>query len=171
MKIQSVSPSLARNAFPVGFLTVTDPQEITHNHTYYAADHRTIRLTPGRYVVSMICEGGYTIPMPYWLVYGIDCEELENCCYSSFAGNNFAVDRRVNTGPSVYTVQQYAYQIATVGAAFGKFEPLSNMPDPMGLSVQHVEWARAHTPTWEALATLRAALIAEANAMPDPVSA
>lgn len=87
------------------------PREFTRCPSYYAADTETLRVKPGEYLARITFEGGYTIPMPYWLLIGIDTERVEGRLYSGCGGLNFAVTE-LKAGEAVrYTIQQYRYQI------------------------------------------------------------
>lgn len=87
-------------------------REFSHCPSYYAADTETLTVKPGHYPARLTFEGGYTIPMPYWLLIGIDCERVSGRLYSGFGGNNFA-HTELPKGEAVrHTIQMYQYQIA-----------------------------------------------------------
>lgn len=147
---------------PIGTVTITEAREITYCHTYYAADSRTDRLIPGTYPVILTLEGGYILPMPYWLLYSVACEVLSDKCYSGFGGVNFAVESRPPRRDT-YSVQ------GSIGlSVLPGFVPHPDLPEPELLMSKapgvYIEWARKYTPTWEAAKALSGKLSAVAAA-------
>lgn len=96
----------------VGHWIVGEGETVDRCPSYYAADHERLALTPGRYPVRLRFVGGYTIPMPYWLLVGIDATRVSGALYSGCGGRNFA-RTDLPAGEAVsYAVQAYAYQLA-----------------------------------------------------------
>lgn len=96
----------------IGTWHETGERQITRCPSYYAADTETLALKPGDYDARLSFEGGYTIPMPYWLLIGIDAERVEGRLYSGFGGCNFSSTDLPKGERVTYTVQKYSYQIA-----------------------------------------------------------
>lgn len=92
----------------IGHWTEKQSRDLTRCPSYYAADTETIRTKPGKYTVTLVFEGGYTVPMPYWLCCGIDGDRIDGRLYSGFGGVNFA-STKLPKEPTVYHVQTYAY--------------------------------------------------------------
>jgi hypothetical protein len=95
----------------IGTWHETQTREFSHCPSYYAADTETLRVKVGAYSVRLSFEGGYTIPMPYWLLIGIDTDRIDGRLYSGFGGLNFA-STELPKAPVRYTIQMYAYQLA-----------------------------------------------------------
>lgn len=86
-------------------------REVTRCPSYYAADTETLRTVPGDYPVRIAFVGGYMVPMPYWLLVGIDAERVDGRLYSGFGGVNFA-STELPKGEAVrYTIQGYDYEL------------------------------------------------------------
>lgn len=94
----------------IGYWIEKAPREL-EAHTSFAADWITHRTRPGRYPVYMTFEGGYTVPMPYWVLCGIDSDVTAGKTYSALGGNIFA-SRDVKREPSKYHVQTYTGALA-----------------------------------------------------------
>lgn len=94
-----------------------EAREFSHCPSYYAADHEKLRVIPGDYEARLMLVGGYTFPMPQWLLVGIKTTRLSGALYSGFGGVNFA-SRQLPVGEAVdYTIQTHSYQIAEAVAA------------------------------------------------------
>jgi len=84
----------------IGFYIEKEPRKITA-HTSYAADwieHETI---PGKYPVYLVDN--------YWLCFGIKSNIIASQYFNGFGGVNYSSVKNSDLGPSVYTVQMYAY--------------------------------------------------------------
>jgi hypothetical protein len=79
-------------------------------HTSYAADHIEHETVPGDYDLYCLFEGGYLIPMPYWLIARVDSKVVSGGMYSGFGGVNFAFTP-ADKGKSYYSTQLYAYML------------------------------------------------------------
>lgn len=105
--------------------------------SYYAADHETLQTVPGDYPLNLRIVGGYTVPMPYWLLVSVPADRTDGRLYSGFGGVNFA-STELPRERTTYTVQMYAYQLAELVAA-GKV----TVDAPFaGLVDDRIEWAR-----------------------------
>lgn len=93
----------------IGYINETG-REITRCPGYYAADWEKLQLKPGRYEIRVTVEGGYTCPMPYWLVAGIDARRVEGKTYSGFGGVNYS-SRDLPVEDVTYNFQTYAYHL------------------------------------------------------------
>lgn len=87
-----------------------EAREFSHCPSYYAADYEVLKTRPGEYDLRLTFEGGYTIPMPYWLLVGIQTDRLRGALYSGFCGNNFA-QTDLPQEPVLHTSQMYAYEL------------------------------------------------------------
>lgn len=94
----------------IGTWHETAPRELSRSPSYYAADHEELITKAGDYRVGITFEGGYNIPMPYWMLIGIDCRVTGGGLYSGFAGVNFACTP-IEPRDDVYTIQGYSYQL------------------------------------------------------------
>ena len=92
----------------IGHWVEKAPRKLSRCPGYYAADWEEHVTKPGRYPLVMVFVGGYTCPMPYWIVTGIDSEIVDGQTYSGFGGLNFA-SKEARKGPSRYPVQTYGY--------------------------------------------------------------
>lgn len=126
----------------VGYYTEKATRELIE-HTSYAADWVRHMTKPGRYPVYLTFEEGFTIPMPYWLTYGIDTDIVDGCTYSGYGGVIIG-STPVKRGPSKYTLQQYSYQAPTL-LQHG-LELLPGM-EWVGLPDQ-IAYVKEHYPTW-----------------------
>jgi hypothetical protein len=96
----------------IGMWVERAPRELTYCPTYYAADHETVRTEPGTYPLTLMFIGGYTVPMPQWLLATIPAVRLAGALYSGFGGVNFA-ETPLRPGVRLdYHVQIGAYQLA-----------------------------------------------------------
>jgi hypothetical protein len=89
--------------------------EVTENHTSYAADHRTYRVLPGTYEMRLVGRPG-----SQEVIVTVDVDVLNDTTYSGFGGVNYASTVRENF-PSTKTYQVYDYQAAKAlsdGTAF-----------------------------------------------------
>lgn len=101
----------------IGMWIESEAREISHCPSYYAADHETLAIKPGYYPARLIFQGGYNIPMPYWLMVTLESERIEGRLYSGFGGNNFA-STELPKGEAVrHSLQMYQYQIREYVAA------------------------------------------------------
>lgn len=88
-----------------------EAREFSRCPSYYAADTETLRVEPGDYQARVTFEGGYNVPMPYWLLVGIECTRVSGRLYSGFGGVNFG-STELKAGELVrYCSQMYSYQI------------------------------------------------------------
>jgi hypothetical protein len=93
----------------IGTWNETAPREITHCPSYYAADTETLAIRPGTYPVRVTFEGGYTVPMPYWLLVGIDTTRVSGRLFSGCGGVNYGATE-LPAGEAVrYVVQMHQY--------------------------------------------------------------
>lgn len=143
----------------VGYWREPEARTLTHCPSYYAADTETLAIPAGRYPVRLSFAGGYTVPMPQWLLVGIDCTRVSGRLFSGFGGVNFA-HRDLPAGEPVrHCLQLYAYQAAELEAS-GRLELLPGF-----------EWVRERKPwehvnapkDWQAVSAL---LAAERDAVP-----
>ncbi len=108
----------------IGTVTIDEiGDEVTENHTSYAADHRTYRVLPGAYEIRLTGHPGAE-----QVVVTVDVEVLNDTTYSGFGGVNYASTVRENFR-ATKTYQLYDYQAAealTRGTAFlGGFAQLA----------------------------------------------
>lgn len=87
-------------------------REIRHCPSYYAADHETLKTKAGDYPARLCFKGGYTKPMPEWLLVSVASTRIDGRLYSGFGGNNFASTELEAGADVAYHVQKNAYQIA-----------------------------------------------------------
>lgn len=80
-------------------------------HTSYAADAIDIRTRPGDYDLNITFVAGYTIPMPMYLLAGIEAEVTGGGYYSGFGGVNHHFSP-AKLGSTKENVQMYMYQLA-----------------------------------------------------------
>lgn len=79
--------------------------------SYYAADHETLETKPGDYPVRIVFVGGYTVPMPQWMLIGIPSTRLDGRLYSGCGGVNYS-STELPKGEAVdYVSQWYAYSL------------------------------------------------------------
>lgn len=123
----------------LGTVTITEPQApFTENHTYYAADHRTVQVLPGTYEVRLTKDGS-----PQVLV-TVDAEITNDTTYSGVGGVNYAsTTREPHRGTK--TFQMYDYSVADTlckGTAFlgGEFRFAEGVT---------IEVAHMSLPLWE----------------------
>lgn len=74
----------------IGTWHEAEAREIQRCPSYYAADHETLRTTPGAYPLSVEFRYGYTVPMPDAPTAPIDTVRVSGALYSGFGGVNFA---------------------------------------------------------------------------------
>jgi len=140
--------------FTVGHYIVNEASEVTRCPSYYAADHETLRLKPGRYPVRVMVEGqelfkngvdGKWCPVPRWLLVGVASERVSGRLYNGFGGVNYS-STELPAGEAVeYGLQFNPYQIAGLIAA-GKVEPLPGMESVCaGMADNHYDLARQWT--------------------------
>jgi hypothetical protein len=131
----------------IGHYIVSEAKEIQHCPSYYAADYEILRLTPGRYEMRVTFVGGYTCPMPYWLLAQVDSTRVEGALYSGFGGVNFG-RTELPAGETVkYGIQTNAFNLKRL-IDDGKFEPLPERAEwAAALAESTVEFAR--TLTWD----------------------
>jgi hypothetical protein len=99
-------------AIEIGTWHEREARELTRCPSYYAADHETVVTKPGDYPVRVTFEGGYLVPMPYWLVGAIPAVRKSGALYSGFGGNNFA-STKLPAGEEVsWSIQSYVYEIS-----------------------------------------------------------
>lgn len=111
----------------IGTVTIDETgDEVTENHTSYAADHRTYRVLPGTY--EMHLTRGFDAASSRYVLVTVDIEVLNDTTYSGFGGVNFASTVRENFR-TTKTFQLYDYQAAQAlaqGTAFlGGFAQLA----------------------------------------------
>ncbi len=98
------------SAIEIGTWHEKEERKLTQ-HTEYAADYIIHETIPGDYPARLsINYGGFVIPMPHWLLVGIDSNIIDGRLYSGFCGINFA-HRDVERRPSEYTIQADSYHI------------------------------------------------------------
>lgn len=85
--------------------------------SYYAADTETLRTHVGDYPARISLQGGYAIPMPYWLLVSIEATRVEGRLYSGFGGVNFASTDLPAGEVVTYGVQAYRHSIPELVAA------------------------------------------------------
>lgn len=130
-----------------------DAREFDRCPSYYAADTETLRVKPGRYPARVEFVGGYTVPMPQWLLVAIDCERVSGALYSGYGGVNYSRRELPPGEPVSYGLQWHAYGIAQA-VADGRlvlrpgFEWLASE-----CAFKHPDAPK----TWEAVAALAAA--------------
>jgi hypothetical protein len=129
-------------------------REETRCPSYYAADWETLVTIPGEYPLTLTFEGGYTIPMPYWLLCGISATRKAGATYNGFGGNNFS-SNALKVGESTsLNLQMYAYQIRELVES-GRVELL---PEFQWMLDEKYSWQSERAPkTWQDVANLKAA--------------
>lgn len=128
-------------------------REITRCPSYYAADTETLLTIPGDYPVVLTFEGGYTVPMPYWVLVGIPTTRISGRLYSGFGGVNFASTPLKEGEAVTYTIQTYAYLL-------GKLVEEGRVTLRPGFDwlLSEVPWRHDAAPhTWDAVRALRLA--------------
>ncbi len=95
----------------IGHYVVREPKTVSRCPSYYAADWEKLELKPGRYPLRLTFEGGYLIPMPYWLLARIDAVRLDGATYSGFGGVNFAENELPKGEKVQYGVQRQRYEL------------------------------------------------------------
>jgi hypothetical protein len=122
-------------AIQIGWWVVKPGAEpISHCPSYYAADHEALQPLPGLYPARLVFEAGFNIPMPHWLVAGVDCTRISGELYSGFGGVNFAHTTLKPGESKQYVHQCYDYQIPELARA-GRLllaEPYAWMKDAGG---------------------------------------
>jgi hypothetical protein len=112
----------------IGHYIVTEPEKVSRCPSYYAADHETLELQPGRYPITLLFATGYTCPMPYYLQATIDSKRVSGALYSGFGGVNFA-KTELEIGEHVpYHYQSYNYELKNLLDA-GRVELLATRAD------------------------------------------
>jgi hypothetical protein len=138
----------------IGHWVEKEPRKLSRCPGYYAADWEEHVTKPGRYPLVLVFVAGYTCPMPYWLLTGIDSEIVDGQTYSGFGGVNHA-SQAAAKGPSQYAVQTYDYLLPDMVKA-GHVELLPGM-----------EWAldraAAMALTWDRVQEMSKAAGAEAR--------
>lgn len=94
----------------IGKWVEKESRDITQCPSYYAADYEVLRTRVGEYPVRLTFQGGYIIPMPYWVLVGIDADRIEGKIYSGFGGVNYS-SRDLPVGPKQYHIQAYQYHL------------------------------------------------------------
>lgn len=90
-----------------------EQKEITHCPSYYAADTETLQLKAGDYPARIKFQGGFTVPMPQWLLVSIPSVRVRGRLYSGFGGVNYA-HTELKAGEAVdYNVQLDCRSIKT----------------------------------------------------------
>lgn len=120
------------------------------NHTSYAADWRAYTQAVQDVPLYVSVEGGYTIPMPTWILAGWEITVTEEHLFSGYTG--VISGERVVSEP--YTAQK-GLQTWPFCLSDMNFTPDPSFPDSELLAKQHVEWARKHAPTWAAAQELK----------------
>jgi hypothetical protein len=107
----------------IGTWVEPEARVFTHCPSYYAADHETLRVKPGEYPVRVTFEGGYLIPMPYWLLIGLDTERVSGALYNGCGGVNYG-STELPAGEAVrHTLQLYAYNLRDPKPEFATLGP------------------------------------------------
>lgn len=149
----------------IGNWIESEPRKV-QGGTYYAADWIEHELRPGRYPLYLTFEGGYLMPMPYWLLATVDSRILDGRLYSGFGGLNFA-STKVEPKDSTYHFQLYSYQLPDLidrGGAevFPEWEPFLQAirADKDWIQSEHgndlchkLRWVEENI-TWEKLAEM-----------------
>jgi len=135
----------------VGTWHEREARDITHCPSYYAADSETLRTVPGEYPVRLTFEGGYLVPMPYWLLIGINTTRVDGRLYSGFGGLNVS-STELPKGEAVrHTIQTYAYNVANLVAR----GDLTLAPGFEWLLEERAQWEAAGAPkTWDDVGAL-----------------
>lgn len=87
-----------------------ESRDVTQCPSHYAADHETLRTKPAEYDARLRFEGGYTVPMPYWLLVTVEADRIDGRMYSGFGGRNFASEA-LPKEPRPLLIQMYHYHI------------------------------------------------------------
>lgn len=133
----------------IGTWVEAEPRTITSCPSYYAADSETIRTKPGRYELRLVFVGGYTVPMPYWLVAGIAADRIDGRLYSGFGGVNYA-STELPKEPTTYHLQTYSFHLDELVSG-GRVELL---PGFEWLLTER-PWSHANAPkTWKQVEAL-----------------
>ena len=132
----------------IGTWREREPREFEHCPSYYAADHERLRIQPGEYPLRLQFHGGYTVPMPYWLLTTIDTVRVSGALYSGFGGVNYG-KTELPAGEAVrYTIQLYVSALREL-VATGIVELL---PGREWL-LEELPWQSERAPkTWEDIA-------------------
>lgn len=130
----------------IGHWNEPEARELDNSPSYYAADWETLRTRPGRYPVFMTVEGGYNIPMPYWVLVAIDADRVAGKLYSGFGGVNFGSED-LPKEPTQYRIQSKACWLAKTVEG-GHIELL---PEWSGLAGDYLEFARSNLKWGEGL--------------------
>lgn len=139
----------------IGWWVEREPRKVT-DRTGYAADHIEKLTKPGSYPLKLSFEGGYTIPMPYWLLASIDAETVGGGYYSGCGGVNYGFTP-AEKGPSQTHIQAYTFQLLEM-VENGTVELFPEFADAaVELKKNHVKWAEQRGFTWESLAAMAAA--------------
>lgn len=99
------------DAIIIGKWHEPDPREFSHCPSYYAADYEVLRVRPGVYPARLKFVTGYMVPMPYWLLIGIECERIDGRLYSGFGGVNFSSTELLKGETVKHTIQSNSYLI------------------------------------------------------------
>lgn len=134
----------------IGTYHEREARELNRCPGYYAADYETHLTIPGDYPVFMDFVSGYTIPMPYWLLYSIKSRVTGGRLFNGFGGLNFS-SQEIEPHDSHYPVQTYDYTLKTaVEKGY-----ITVFPDWAWLAGEHkdvIEHVRNYI-TWETLRT------------------
>lgn len=135
----------------IGTWIEKESREINRCPSYYAADHETLKTVAGEYPAELEFVGGYTVPMPYWLLVGIPADRIDGRLYSGFAGVNFA-STELPKKRVTYHLQSYHYQIPElVEQGWLKLDPAFEW-----LLVKHYAWQEPGAPKdWDAVIAIR----------------
>lgn len=129
-----------------------ESRDITYCPSYYAADTETLRTIPGDVEAFVLFSGGYTMPMPYWLVVTVPATRVCGRLYNGFGGVNYSHTELPAGEDCPYHTQMYVYGIPEL-VEQGK---LTLDPEFAFLALKDQRaMFNACPQTWEALAELR----------------
>ena len=119
----------------VGNYIINEEREVTHCPSYYAADHETLKLRPGKYPVRVLIEGqmlytdgvdGKACPVPRWILVGVDSTRVSGRLYNGFGGVNYSSVEMPAGETVVYNLQFNVFTIKEL-IEKGHVEPLPGM--------------------------------------------
>lgn len=121
----------------IGVWTEIESREIRQSASSYAADWEVLKTRPGEYDVLLTLQGGYTIPMPYWILVSINADRIDGRSYSGYAGLNFS-SRELPKEPKPLFIQSYAYLLERMVAS----GTVRLDPEFEDLPKDHIQWAK-----------------------------
>jgi hypothetical protein len=128
----------------IGVIIEKESRELQNCPSYYAADYEIIKTKVGEYPLYLTFEGGYTVPMPYWLTAGIDGDRIDGALFSGCGGVNYHKTELAKE-PVKYTIQQHFYQLREmVKSGRVRLNPKYNY------LLEDIPWRHKDAPkTWE----------------------